>query len=297
MRLAQLGLVFLYCLAAVCPSLRGQATERRIWDDYFGSSRPAAATPRKAARPAPQYRPSAGVANAGERSKTPQASGVALGVTIWKLDVPGPNDRTRLLVQEGGSASVSLSPHRIAAGEPLQPQDKVRLSIEASTSGYVYVVDQEMHSDGTLGAPYLIFPTKRTRGGDNSIRAGQLIDVPAQTDATNVFTLLPGTAGESGEKLTIVLAPQPIAGMKISDKAQEIARASFEAWTSQWASPGQQFELTGGEGRPWTPAEQEAGQSQARLLTQEDPAPQTVITFPPLTSQPAMAAIVLQLKK
>jgi hypothetical protein len=297
MRLAQIGLVFLYCFAAICPSLRGQATERRIWDDYFGSSRPAATATGKGARPVPQYRPSVGGANTGERSKTPEAGRVALGVTIWKLGAPGPNDRARLLVQEEGGAIVSLSPHCIAAGEPLQPEDRVRLSIEASTSGYVYVIDQEMHWDGTLGAPYLIFPTEKTRRGDNSIRAGQLIDVPAQTDAPNVFFLRPGTAGESGEKLTIILEPQPIAGVKISDSAQEISRASFDAWTSRWVSLGQQFELTGGDGRPWTPAEQEAGQSRARLLTQEDPAPQTVFTFPPLTSQPAMASIVLQLKK
>jgi hypothetical protein len=296
MRWVQIALLFVYCLAVGGPGLRGQEAERRIWDDYFGSSRPAAPAPGPAARPAPQYRPSAAVST-GARSKTPQPGGVALGVTIWKLDTPRPNDHARLLVQEAGNAVVSLSPHRIQAGEPLQDGDRVRLSIEASVSGYVYVIDQEMHSDGTLGAPYLIFPTQTTRGGDNSIRAGQLIEVPAQTDATNVFTIRPGTAGERGEKLTIVLAPQPISGVKISAKAQEVSQASFDAWTRQWVSPGQQFELRGGDGRSWTPAEQEAGKSQARLLTQDDPAPQTVITFPPLTAQPAMASIVLELKR
>jgi hypothetical protein len=46
----------------------------------------------------------------------------------------------------------------------------VRLSIEASRRGHLYVIDQEAYADGSLGAPLLIFPTLRIRNGDNAVQ-------------------------------------------------------------------------------------------------------------------------------
>jgi hypothetical protein len=43
--------------------------------------------------------------------------------------------------------------------------------------GYLYVIDREQYEDGTLGEPVQIFPTTRTRGGDNSVKPGSLIEI------------------------------------------------------------------------------------------------------------------------
>ena len=61
---------------------------------------------------------------------------------------------------------------------PLAIGDRVRLTIESSNNGYLYVIDRELDADGTKSDPYLIFPTARTREGDNAVRGGRLVDIP-----------------------------------------------------------------------------------------------------------------------
>ena len=51
-----------------------------------------------------------------------------------------------------------------------------------SDRAYLYVIDREQYADGTQGEPYLIFPTTRTRGGDNSVKAGRVMEIPSQDD-------------------------------------------------------------------------------------------------------------------
>ena len=78
------------------------------------------------------------------------------------------------------SQSSQWTPERIEVDTPLKVNDRVRLSVESPRDGYLYVIDREQYADGSLGDAYLIFPTRRTRGGDNRVRPGKLIDIPAQ---------------------------------------------------------------------------------------------------------------------
>ena len=49
------------------------------------------------------------------------------------------------------------------------------------------------------------------------------------------------------------------------------------SWEKQLGSLAERFEMDGGAGTPWTPAEQAAAvASGARTLTREEPAPQTI---------------------
>ena len=135
---------------------------RQIVAEEFVSKRPAGA--RKTAAKA-RYKPAKG-------SKAVVGGEARLGLTIWRLrPATGQPDGARLLVQEGGAESAWVA-ERVDADTPLDVGDRVRLSFESARAGFLYVIDREQYADGTASEPYLIFPTSRTRGGDNRVEAG-----------------------------------------------------------------------------------------------------------------------------
>jgi hypothetical protein len=62
----------------------------------------------------------------------------------------------------------------------------------------------------------------------------------------------------------------------INNKAIKLSPDLVTRWEQQWGAQTEKFEMTGGAGRVWTRAEQEAGADVSRQLTQDDPGPQTV---------------------
>jgi hypothetical protein len=200
-----------------------------------------------------------------------------LGVTIWRLRPAATADAgARILVQEG-TETAELIPERVSSTSRLNAGDRVRLTLESPEHGYLYVIDRERYASGERGAPYLIFPTTRTRSGDNKVAGGKLIDIPAQSDRPNFFTLRRSRPDQVAEELTVLLTPEPLDGITIGENALALANAQVAAWEKQWGGGKPEvFELTGGAGRAWTRAEQDAAADGTRLLTQEDPPPQTV---------------------
>ncbi len=177
------------------------------------------------------------------------------------------------------SQSSQWTPERIEVDTPLKVGDRVRISVESPRAGHLYVVDREQYADGSLGDAYLIFPTQRTRGGDNRVRPGKLIDIPAQEDNPSYFTLVPSPSrsDQVAEVLSFIVTPQPLEGLPISDKPLKVSKSDIAKWEKNWSSEVERFEMNGGAGRAWTKEEKAASAtSSTRLLTQEEPAPQTV---------------------
>ncbi len=262
------------------PSEKGEEEDvsRQIVLEEFTKARPAAGRTRpsttslsKAAR----YRRKSPAVLVG--LKASNASVAKIGITLWRLRPSGlAEDGARMLVIESGQ-STQLTPVRVEADEVLSLGERVRLSIESARPGYLYVVDRERYEDGTLGDPVLIFPTTRTRGGDNRVKPGVLVDIPAQEDSTPYFTLKSNHPQYSGELLTVVIVSRPIQGLKIGPEPLVLPLAELVKWERNWNSQSELFEMVGGGGKPWTKAEQAAAvTSGARMLTQEGPAPQTV---------------------
>ena len=199
-----------------------------------------------------------------------------MGITIWRLRPSRNSDGgPRILVQEGPE-SVSWTPERVAAGTRLRMGDRVRLTIESPRSGYLYVIDREQYATGDMGEPYLIFPTNRINNGDNKVTAGKIIDLPAQEDRPNYFTLRQSRKDQSGEMLTVIVAEKPLTDVQIGENALKLSKEQVAQWEKEWGRQSERFELSGGAGRTWTKAEQEAGLDGTRRLTQDDPGPQTI---------------------
>jgi hypothetical protein len=209
----------------------------------------------------------------------PATGAMEIGVTIWRLRPSTRNESgERVLVMENTQAT-QWTPERIEADTPLRVGDRVRISIESPRAGYLYVVDREQYADGSFGDPYLIFPTLRTRGGDNRVQPGKLIDIPAQEDNPNYLTLVPSQSrsDQIAEVLTIIIAPQPMEAFQIAHQPLKIARSEVAKWERSWSGEVERFELEDGAGMPWSNVEKQASAlTSGRLLTQEEPAPQTI---------------------
>jgi hypothetical protein len=250
-----------------------QTGERGIVPEDVVQARPAASAvaPVKAK---PQYRPLDPQTVASlRRSQTASE----IGVTIWRLRPAAATDTgARILVQEA-SETAEWTPVRVSSTTRLHAGDRVRLTLESPERGYLYVIDRERYASGERGKPYLIFPTARTRDGDNKVMGGKLIDIPAQGDQPNFFTLRRSRPDQAEEELTVLLAPQPLEGINIGPEAVALPEEQVFAWEKKWGAVKPEiFELAGGAGKAWTQAEQNAAAGGTRLLTQDDPPPQTV---------------------
>jgi hypothetical protein len=180
-----------------------------------------------------------------------------------------------MLIREKDKSSEWI-PERIEVDTPLHEGDRVRLSIESPRQGYLYIVDRDLYSDGKTGDAMLIFPTLSMRGGDNQVRPGKLIDLPAQEDDPNYFKASPNRSDQIGELLTIIVTNAPL-DLAIGNEPLHISAADIAKWEKLWASATERFEMEGGAGQPWTKEEKEAAAAKGtRQLTRDEPSPQTI---------------------
>jgi hypothetical protein len=283
-------IVRLLVLTLVCgPLLFAQAQEessRQIVLEEFTRARPAA-TSAKAPPRNPRSRPTASAKAPRYVRRTPSviamlqpgAPTMDIGVTIWRLRPSSGNEGgARMLVMENARPT-EWTPQRIEADTPLQVGERVRLSIESPRAGYLYVIDREQYADGSFGDAYLIFPTLRTRGGDNQVRPGKLIDIPAQEDNPSYFTLVPSPSrsDQVAEILSIIVTPVPLSNLRLTERPLKLSKSEVAKWEATGSIEVERFEMVGGAGMPWSKAEMAAAAAgSSRILTQEEPTPQTV---------------------
>lgn len=221
-----------------------------------------------------------------------------LGLTIWRLRGTKPAEQSdaRIIVHEG-EGDMEFTPERVTATTPMKYGEKLRLSFEAPTIGFLYVIDREQYADGSTGKPYLIFPTTRTRNGDNQVAPGRIVEIPAQDDRPNYFTLKQSRPDNVGELLTVIVAKQPIEGIQITKQAQEISLEQLKDWEQKWSGKTERFEMIGGAGMAWTKIEQQAGADRTRDLTQNDPGPQTIYRVAVKPDAPLLVKFSLRFRK
>jgi hypothetical protein len=259
----------------VAPAHGGSDGEqkRHIWDTSL--IEPAGKKPARRARTARRY-----------RVATPAVQPVAvaddtvLGVTVWRLRKARSTDRgMRILIQDTTSTGEWL-PERVSTDTPLREGDRVRLTLEAARTGYLYVVDREVYADGTKSAPYLVFPTTRARGGNNEVAAGRVTEIPSQDDAIPVFTLRRSRADQVGEQLSVIVTTEPIPGIEIGPDPLRLSEADVQTWEKAWGTQVGRLELDGGAGEAWTAAEKAAGASGSAPLAPDAPRPQAIFFRP-----------------
>jgi hypothetical protein len=211
-----------------------------------------------------------------------------VGITIWRYR---PAREGELGIQIGNDRLVA---ERVEGNTILSKGEKVRLSIEAARDGYLYVINREQYADGTTGDPYLIYPTSRLTGGENRTTVGRVFSIPAHADQPPYFTLTPGRPDQIAELISVLVTPEPIAGVKISEQVSQLSSTQVADWEHKWGKSVGRLEMQGGAGEPITPIEQEAGTG-ARLLKHTDPSPQTLYYNPEVSAHdPVFVNVNLQ---
>jgi len=273
----QLASVITLCMVSFSASatLKAQQEEttRRLWDTAFINTVPKKTPTRRATKRS--YRiATPNVPTTGVNGET------VVGVTVWRLRRATSIDSgERLIVHEGADTAEWL-PQRISANTRLDQRDRLRISVEAARTGYLYVVDREQYADGSLSEPYLIFPTTRTLNGNNQVTVGKITELPARDDRPPYFTVKRSRSDQVAEVLSVLVSPSPLAGIEITDKAQKLSEAQVGQWEKSWGTRVGLLELEAGAGKPWTREEKEAGAGAAQVLKSDAPAPQTIYYQP-----------------
>lgn len=265
------------CVVSLSASLTVKAQDdqatRRLWDTAFINSGNKRTLPRRATKRS--YRiATPNVPTAGVNGET------VVGVTLWRLRRANQTDSgERLIVHEGADAAEWL-PERISPNTKLDQGERLRISVEAARTGYLYVIDREQYADGSLSEPYLIFPTTRTLGGNNQVTVGKIIELPSQDDRPPYFTVKRSRADQVAEVVSVLISPSPLEGIEITDKAQKLSEVQVSKWEKSWGGRVGLLELEAGAGKPWSKEEKEAASDVARVLKQDAPAPQAIYYQP-----------------
>jgi hypothetical protein len=243
---------------------------RKLWDTAFITP---AATKQNAGR---RRRSGAYRVATPNVSTSNVAPDTVVGVTIWRLRPANRMDSGERLIVHGDSSTKEWLPERISANTRLVEGDKLRISVEAVREGYLYVINREQYADGSLGEPYLIFPTTRTTGGDNEVSIGKLVEIPGQADAPPFFTMKKSRTDHVAEVVSVFVTPKPLEGLQITDEPLQLSETQVAEWEKMWGSSVGRLDLTT-VGQTWTKVEKEA---RTRALTTSAPAPQLVFYRP-----------------
>ena len=271
---------------------------RDIIPEEFVKSRPARSTKPSASAGRGRYKPSGArpvkPSRSSGASKPDSSNTTQLGLTIWRLRRSAAADiGARIIVHQEGETE-EWTPERIESNTPLRIGERIRFSFESPQAGYLYVIDREQYAGGLMGDPYLIFPTTRTREGDNQVGPGRIIEIPGQDDRPNYFSLSRTRLDQTGELLTVIITPKPIEGITIGAKPLRLSSQQVAQWEEQWGAFTEKFEMAGGVGKSWTRAEQEAGANATRQLTQDDPGPQTIYRVAVKQGAPLLVKVELR---
>ena len=288
-----IGVFIAIGFAAFClVKAQDEDNSKEVRADVFVSSRQ-----RGKSKSSAKYRRVSRTTTKGIELSAKDNSVARLGLTIWRFRPAQANDKTKEIEVEEDEKPSEWTLERVEEGTSLAPGQRFRVSIESlSRDGYLYVIDREEYVDGTLGDPVLIFPTQKTKAA-NYVQAGRLIYLPS---ATSRFKIKPSVSAKEhvAEVLTLIVAPKPlISADKLGEKSTRLQRIQVEDWLKQWQTSAVKFELDGGAGQAMTEIEQSAAQQNSTLLTQEDPAPQTVFQVAAKPGNPLLITVPLRFAK
>jgi hypothetical protein len=172
----------------------------------------------------------------------------------------------------------------------------VRISIESARTGYLYVIDREKYGNGTYGEADVIFPTLRTRHGVNQVKPGEVIEIPSWDDLPRYFLVRKSRPDQVAEVLTMIVAPEPIEGLKIGSAPAKLGNQQLRLWEEKWGNGVERLETSSQIGKSYTKLEAEAGKGLA-VLNSTDPVPQTMFHVKARADDPILVTVPLTISR
>lgn len=170
---------------------------------------------------------------------------------------------------------------RIDPDREFRAGDRIRISMEANTDGYLYVFHTENDN-----APTLIFPDSRLNDGNNMIEAHVPYEVPSPFETSENLRWFVFDENPANERLYIVITREPIPGIPIGNNLVSFCRnnpnscplrMSPEVWARarQGSSGGVKVSKSKTYGQTQTQGEREAT-TRGLGLNQNAPEPSVV---------------------
>lgn len=227
----------------------------------------------------------------------------AIGVTIGRgrtATHAESQDRNISKVRLNNGAELVFE--RIENEHPIIHGDLIQMMIEylaysdasgktrSNSIGYLYVINRVQFPDDKTGPAKLIFPTKRTYGGDNRVLPGKTVMLPAPDRPWQITRSKSGPV-QAFETYLIVVSPEPLKDSQGHElQGDQLSAESLELliarWVRLWGGGELSADLDGGAGQLITKKEQaasgnlnETSRDTGELdtdLTQDDPPPQMV---------------------
>lgn len=167
-----------------------------------------------------------------------------------------------------------------------------RSKLRDNRVGYLYVINRVQYANGTYSEPRLIFPTRRTYGGDNRVLPGKVVILP---DPQRLWEIGRNSLHEQAfETYLIIVSDEPLKDSRgvelqlenLSDKAITLNDKLVAGWVRTLGGGTLRAELESTTKKYLTQREQAASgntlanqrdtREQANDLTQADLPPQTV---------------------
>jgi len=256
---------------------------RQLWDTSLMNERPAASQTKETKQT--------------KTSSAPPIRGL-VGVTVWRLRPSITTDRReiRALIQPAEGPSTEWTPERMSVDSPLKEGQHVRVSVESGEAGYLYIIDQDEYSNGEKSDAYLIFPTSRTRGGDNKVSAGVVIQIPSPEDRVSYFDVVRSRPDQISETLMFLVTPKPLADVSLGPSRIKLKPGQLTQWEKQASTKAYKLEAPGNAGKAQTVTELNAT-TRGVTLTSADPAPQTMYRVESKAGDSIMVRLPLRISK
>jgi hypothetical protein len=290
--MAALWLATVLVVAPVTASAQnsGDLVPRDMQDSQLFRNRPPAK--RAGRRPNRRYVRTGAPAPASEKAKP---AGIEIGVTVWRLRPSLPGD-PRDIVHEPSADSVALTPVRLTSEQELVVGERFRFGIESSREGYLYVVNRPLYDGGPPRDPYLIFPTRRIRGGENAMTTGQIVELPTPFDSPPQFTITQRGEGHLiAEEVIVLVTPKPLE-LEIGPGPLRLTNQTLEEWERRWGGPVERFEYENGAGMLYTIEEKSARDDARYRMRRDGPAPQVLFRIPDGYPKPVFLRVKIKVR-
>ncbi len=132
-----------------------------------------------------------------------------------------------MFMREAGGRSIRVDPSR-----EFHTGDRIRLALEPSVDGYLYIFDSEND-----GAPKMIYPDARLNGGDNWIEAHVPVEIPSGEEADERLRWFEFYGQPGSDRIYIVLTREPLPLVPTGDALAAFCSAKEN--TCPWQPPAQ----------------------------------------------------------
>jgi len=145
----------------------------------------------------------------------PLTAAPQIGITLWRVTEDNAS---------GTGTCGFLRFERKPIGDRVTTGDRLRLDVQSSQPGYIYVISQEVGASGKEEPPQLLFPVRSVNDGNNAISPATALMIPP---AASVCDTLQLTHAGTEERVSVVFSSTPIAKLALRDTPYPLDPATY----------------------------------------------------------------------